>query len=133
MWFLIWIFFISISWIRFLYIYRESEILMTICNIINEVWMNLLHAYTFTRVSNDDCSWSNNPCIMTVDKWSIEIYIVQKTIPLWLESIWKWSWSTYLKYGPHTKLMRKVNYSWVDTTFVKVYWYSPCKKKKNLH
>ena len=47
----------------------------------------------------NNCSWSNNLCIMTVDIWS---------------------WSTYLNYGPHSKLLRKVNNSWIDTTFLNV-------------
>ena len=81
----------SISWVGSLYKHCELEVPITICNIANEVWINLLHAYTFTRVINDKCwwlSWSNNICIMTVDKRSIEIYIVQKIIPLWWEGIW---------------------------------------------
>ena len=45
----------STSWIGFLYKHYEPEISMTICTIANEVWMNLLHSYTFTRVSNDNC------------------------------------------------------------------------------
>ena len=31
------------------------KVLMTICTIANEVCMNLLHAYTFTRVINNNC------------------------------------------------------------------------------
>ena len=49
--------YMSTSWIRSLYINCEHEVSMTICNIANEVWMNLLRAYTFTRVSNDNCWW----------------------------------------------------------------------------
>ena len=45
----------STSWIGSLNIHCEPEVPMTICNIVNEVLMNLLHAYTFTRVSNDNC------------------------------------------------------------------------------
>ena len=40
----------SISWIGSLYIHCEPEVPMTICTIANEVWMNLLRAYTFTRI-----------------------------------------------------------------------------------
>ena len=75
--------YISTSGIGSLYIHCEPEFPITICTITNRVWMALLHAYTFTRVINDncwDCSWSNNPCIMTIDKWSIGIHIVQKII-----------------------------------------------------
>ena len=43
------------SWIGSLYRHCELEVPMTICNIENEDWMNLLHAYTFTRVINDNC------------------------------------------------------------------------------
>ena len=67
----------SINWIGSLYRHCELEVSMTICNIANKVWMNLLHSYTFTQVINvivDDCSWINNPCIMVVDKWSIDIH-----------------------------------------------------------
>ena len=38
----------STSWIGSLYKYYEPEVSMTICTITNEVWMNLLYAYTFT-------------------------------------------------------------------------------------
>ena len=83
----------------------------------------------------NDCSWSNNPYIMIIDKWSIEIYIVQKIILLWLKGIWKWSWLIYLNYEPHhySKLLRIVNNSWVDITFIKIHWYSPCKRKSLLY
>ena len=47
--------YMSTSRIRPLYIHCEYEVPMTICNIENEVWMNLLHTYTFTRISNDNC------------------------------------------------------------------------------
>ena len=43
------------SWIRSLYRHCELEVPMIICNIANEVRMNLLHAYTFTWVINDNC------------------------------------------------------------------------------
>ena len=45
--------YISTYWIRFLYRHCEPEVPMTICTITNEVWMDLLHAYTFTQVIND--------------------------------------------------------------------------------
>ena len=45
----------STSWIGSLYKHCEPEVPMTICTIANEVWMNLLHAYTFTRVINNNC------------------------------------------------------------------------------
>ena len=48
-------FYMSTSRIRPLYKYYESEVPMTICNIANEVWMNLLHAYSFTQVIHDNC------------------------------------------------------------------------------
>ena len=44
----------STSWIKSLYRYCEPEVPITIFNIANEVWMNLLYAYTFTRVINDN-------------------------------------------------------------------------------
>ena len=40
--------YISTSWIRSFYKHYEPKVLMTIYNIANKVWMNLLHAYTFT-------------------------------------------------------------------------------------
>ena len=49
--------YMSTSWIGSLHIHCEDEVPMTICNIANEVWINLLHAYTFTWVSNDNCWW----------------------------------------------------------------------------
>ena len=49
--------YISTSWIGSLYIYSEPEVPMTICNTANEVRMNLLDAYTLTRVINANCWW----------------------------------------------------------------------------
>ena len=40
--------YMSTSQIRSLYKHCEPEVPMTHFNIANEVWMNLLHAYTFT-------------------------------------------------------------------------------------
>ena len=92
-----------------------------------------IHLLGLLMIIIDDCSWSNNPCIMTVDKRSIKIYIVQKTIPLWLEGIWKWPWSTW------TMDLIIILNSWGEfiiheyITFVKVHWYSPCKRKSPLY
>ena len=47
--------YISTSWIGSLYKHCEPEVPMIICTIANEVWMNLLHAYTFTWVINNNC------------------------------------------------------------------------------
>ena len=33
----------------------EPKVPMTVCNIANEVWMNLLRAYTLTRIINANC------------------------------------------------------------------------------
>ena len=49
--------YMSTSWVGSLYRHCEPEVPMTICTLANEVWMNLLHAYTFTWVSYDNCSW----------------------------------------------------------------------------
>ena len=45
--------YMNTSWIRSLYINCEHEVPMTICTIANEVWMNLLLAYTLTQVINE--------------------------------------------------------------------------------
>ena len=45
--------YINTSWVGSLYRHYEHGILMTICNIANKIWMNLLQVYTFTRVIND--------------------------------------------------------------------------------
>ena len=79
----------------------------------------------------DDCSWSNNLCIMTVDKWCIEIHIVQKTIPL-IGRYMKMIMIEILELWTSFWTPKGVNNSWVDTTFVKVHWYSPCKRKSPL-
>ena len=67
--------YISTSWIGSLYIYCEPKVPMSICTITNEVWMNFyipIHLPGLLIIIVNDCSWSNNLCIMAVDKWSIE-------------------------------------------------------------
>ena len=78
-------FYISTSWIKSLYINCEHEVPMTICTMqMNSGWIYYMpiHLPRLLMMIVNNCSWSNNLCIIAVDKWSIEIYIVQKTIPL---------------------------------------------------
>ena len=108
------------------------QVELDLCTIANEVLMNYyipIHLLELVMIIVDDCSWNNNLCIIAVDKWSIEIYIVQKTIPLIGRCMKMIIWSKYLNYGPYSKLLKRVNNSWVDIAFIKVYWYSPCKRK----
>ena len=78
-------FYMCTIWIRSLYINCEQEVPMTICTMqMKSEWIYYMsiHLLELVMITIDDYSWSNNLCIMAVDKWSIEIYIVQKTIPL---------------------------------------------------
>ena len=49
--------YMSTSWIESLYKYCGPEVLMTICTIANEVWMNVLHAHTFIGLLLINCWW----------------------------------------------------------------------------
>ena len=77
----------------------------------------------------NDCSWSNNLCIMAVDKWSIEIYIVQKIIPL--------NWKVY-DHDRHTWIMDLIPNSWGELIIHDRHYlckgiYSPYKRKSFIY